>query len=111
MQRVAARAGGKMHSARDASGRSRQSRGLDCQAARRAILALVREMALTFPEADYSFAREQFRLLPKIRRLTGNAMPTAARCWEHVGLQRSHLVDEFEFAQMDHARTAQGACS
>lgn len=100
-----------MHAVRDVRGTHRRGRVLDPQATRRDILALVREMAATFPEADYCFAREQFGLLSKICRLTGNAMPTAALCWEHVGLQRSHLVDEFEFAQMDRARTEPGVCS
>lgn len=100
-----------MRAVSDQLGKGHHKRGLDRQAARGAILALVREMARTFPEADYCFAREQFGLLPKIRRLTANAKPTASQCWEHVGLQRSHLVDEFEFAQSDFARTARGVFS
>lgn len=74
---------------------------VDRQATRQKILALVREMAAEFPDADYCYARQEFYLLGKIRRLTGNIMPTAQQCWQYVGLDRTHLVDEFEFAQLD----------
>lgn len=79
---------------------------LDRHATRLKILALVREMAAEFPDADYCFARQEFYLLGKIRRLTGNIMPSAKQCWEYVGLDRTHLVDEFEFAQLDIAARA-----
>lgn len=79
---------------------------LDRPAARQKILAAVREMAREFPDADYCFAREHFGLLGKIRRITGNIMPTACQCWEYVGLDRSALVDEFEFGQLDLAARA-----
>lgn len=79
---------------------------LDRQVTRQKILALVREMAAEFPDADYCSAREAFYLLGKIRRLTGNIMPTAQQCWEYVGLDRTHLVDEFEFSQLDIAARA-----
>jgi len=74
---------------------------IDCQAARQKILATVREMARRYPDADYCFARENFGLLGKVRQITGGIMPTARQCWEYVGLDRSALVDEFEFTQQD----------
>lgn len=58
-------------------------------------------MAREYPDADYCFARERFGLLGKIRATTGNIMPTASQCWEYVGLDRSALVDEFEFTKQD----------
>lgn len=70
------------------------------------ILAAVREMAAEFPGADYCFARKQFGLLGRIKSITGHIMPTAQQCWEFVGLDRSRLVDEFDFAQEDVARRA-----
>lgn len=75
----------------------------DRQTTRTKILALAREMAREYPNASYCDARQQFGLLGKIRRATGNVMPTARQCWEYVGLYRSHLVDEFDFAQLDNA--------
>ncbi len=80
---------------------------IDRRTAKQKILATVREMAREFPDADYCFARERFGLLGKIRAVTGNIMPTACQCWEHVGLDRSGLVDEFEFTQQDIAAAVQ----
>lgn len=74
---------------------------LDRQKARTEILEAVRAMARQYPDAEYGFAREQSGLLGQIKRICGNAMPTAQRCWEYVGLDRSKLVDEFTFAQED----------
>lgn len=74
---------------------------IDRKAARLEILAEVRAMAKEFPESDYCYARESFGLLGKIKRITQNVMPDAKRCWEYVGLDRSALVDEVEFAQLD----------
>jgi hypothetical protein len=73
----------------------------DRQAARKEILAAVREMAREFPDSDYCFARSQFGLLGKISVICDRNWPTAKQCWESVGLDRSHLVDEFEFTQSD----------
>jgi ATP-dependent helicase YprA (DUF1998 family) len=74
---------------------------LDRMKARTQILDAVRSMAHEYPDAEYGFAREQSGLLGQIKRICGNAMPTARLCWEHVGLDRSKLVDEFTFAQED----------
>tara|TARA_R110002033_G_scaffold42475_1_gene83551 strand:- start:514 stop:822 length:309 start_codon:yes stop_codon:yes gene_type:complete len=74
--------------------------------ARAQILSAARDMARVFPTQSYSFAREQFGLLGKIKQITGNAMPTAKLCWEYVGLDRSAIVDEFEFTQDDHRQTS-----
>jgi hypothetical protein len=74
---------------------------LDRPRARTQILEAVRAMARDYPEAEYGFAREQSGLLGQIKRICGNAMPTARQCWEAVGLDRSKLVDEFAFAQDD----------
>lgn len=76
------------------------------QATRRKILALARDMAREHPDVDYCTAREQFGLLGKVKQITGNIMPTARQCWEYVGLDRSHLVDEFEFVQQDNVARA-----
>ncbi|MEM5405871.1 MULTISPECIES: hypothetical protein [Paraburkholderia] len=76
---------------------------IDRQSTRRKILEVVREMAGKYPTEDYCDARQRFGLLGKIRSLAKNVMPTARQCWEYVGLHRSHLVDEFEFAQQDNA--------
>lgn len=65
------------------------------------ILALVRDMAVEFPHTDFGYAREQFGLLGKVKVICNNEAPTARECWESVGLQRSHLVDKFEFTQID----------
>jgi hypothetical protein len=81
---------------------------LDRQKARTEILDAVREMAREYPEAEYGFAREQSGLLGQIKRICGNIMPTARGCWEHVGFDRSKLVDEFAFAQ-DDLRKAQAS--
>lgn len=75
--------------------------GLDQQSARSAILKAVRDMAAAFPEAEYCAAREEFGLLGIIRRICKNHWPTAAQCYQGVGLTRSHLTDEFEFTQAD----------
>ncbi|MEZ0168363.1 hypothetical protein [Microvirga sp. TS319] len=74
---------------------------LDREKARIGVLAAVRQMAAEYPDASYCEAREQFGLLGQIKRICGNAMPTARRYWEHIGLDRSKLVDEFTFAQED----------
>lgn len=79
----------------------------DRQAARLKILATVREMAKEYPEVAYCAARESSGLLGKIRSICGNSWPTARQCWEAVGLDRSHLVDEFEFTQDDLRRNCQ----
>jgi hypothetical protein len=79
---------------------------VDRQKLRRQMLALAREMATEFPSAGYCAARQQFGLLGKIRRISANVMPTARQCWEYVGLDRTHLVDEFEFAHLDLASKA-----
>lgn len=73
----------------------------DRKRAKAEILKTVRKMAADFPDQDYCFARERFGLLGKIKQITGNVMPTAKQCWEYVGLDRSAIVDEFEFAQAD----------
>lgn len=49
---------------------------------------------------DPQAARE--KILATVREL-------ARQCWEYVGLDRSALVDEFEFTQQDIA--AQAACT
>jgi len=77
--------------------------------ARQRILASAREMAEAHPETDYCAAREQFGLLGKIKAITENIMPTAKQCWEYVGLDRSAIVDEFEFTQADLLRTKRAA--
>lgn len=77
---------------------------IDRKKAKKQILAAAREMAAAFPTQDYCFAREQSGLLGKIKQITGNIMPSAKQCWEYVGLDRSAIVDEFEFAQTDIAR-------
>jgi hypothetical protein len=74
---------------------------IDRQAARKKILAAVREMAREFPDADYCTARAQFGLLGRVSAICDRSWPTAKQCWEAVGLVRSHLVDEFEFTQSD----------
>jgi hypothetical protein len=74
---------------------------MDRQSTRRKILASVRKMAEAFPVTGYCEARERFGLLGIIKRLCNNVQPTAKQCWEFVGLTRQHLVDEFEFAQVD----------
>lgn len=77
---------------------------IDRRMAKQKILAAARKMAEAFPEHSYCYAREQFGLLGKIKSITGNVMPTARQCWEYAGLDRSAIVDEFEFAQADLAR-------
>ncbi|ALN21861.1 MULTISPECIES: hypothetical protein [Ectopseudomonas] len=79
---------------------------IDRKNAKQQILAAAREMAKAFPSQEYCYAREHFGLLGIIKRITGNIMPTARQCWEYVGLDRSAIVDEFEFAQADFARKA-----
>lgn len=75
--------------------------------ARREILAAAREMAKKYPTHSYPEAREAFGMLGRIKDITGHIMPTAKHCLEYVGLDRSAVVDEFEFAQNDIARTAE----
>lgn len=77
--------------------------------ARQRILAAAREMAEAHPEADYCAAREQFGLLGKVKEITQDVMPTGKLCWEYVGLDRSAIVDEFEFTQADLLRTKRAA--
>ncbi|CRN68844.1 hypothetical protein AX279_17695 [Pseudomonas sp. J237] len=79
---------------------------IDRKIAKQQILAAAREMAKAFPTQDYCYAREHFGLLRIIKRITGNIMPTARQCWEYVGLDRTAIVDEFEFAQTDIARAS-----
>lgn len=79
---------------------------IDRQSARKQILAAVRDMAAACPSADYCTARSAFGLLGKVRQICKNMWPTAKQCWEAVGLERSHLVDEFEFTQVDNAKRA-----
>jgi hypothetical protein len=74
---------------------------VDRQAARSAILKAVREMAAKHPGADYRVAREASGLLGTIKAICKRNWPTARQCWEAVGLDRSHLVDEFYFTQLD----------
>lgn len=78
---------------------------IDTMKARANILAAAREMASAYPDMDYCSARFQFGLLGKVKRITGDVMPTAKQCWEYVGLERSAIVDEFEFSQADIARS------
>jgi hypothetical protein len=74
---------------------------LDRTKVRKEILAAVREMSAKYPHADYCYARDQFGLLWKIKAICKNTWPTAKECCEAVGLDRSYLVDEFEFTQAD----------
>lgn len=74
---------------------------LNRKIAKKQILEAAREMAVAYPGIEYCDARERFGLLGRIKEICGNAMPTARQCWEYVGLHRSAIVDEFEFAQSD----------
>lgn len=79
---------------------------IDRNQARRQILAAAREMAAQHPTCSYETARDAFGMLGRIKELTNHIMPTAKHCLAFVGLDRSAVVDEFEFALADIARTA-----
>lgn len=71
----------------------------DSEYLRKRILELVEEMGGTSRFSDYSLARSDFSLLPKIKAIVPGWFNTARAAWEYARLTREDLIRAFDDAQ------------